>query len=122
MSHHPKNTVMVSPRYAPTTSPTLIDVIACGSASTYLRTCFTPLGRSQNSQDVILSCLAEGSVRLAGIFTSFTLSPFGRLEVYINGRWGTVCDNGFTMSSADVVCQQLGFSAAERWTNIASQR
>ena len=46
----------------------------------------------------------------------------GRLEVYVNNVWGTVCDNGFTMNSANVVCQQLGFSAAERWTNTEAER
>ena len=50
------------------------------------------------------------------------LSPSGRLEVYVNNLWGTVCDDGFTNTSANVVCQQLGFAAAERWTNIGAQR
>ena len=37
----------------------------------------------------------------------------GRIEVYCNGQWGTVCDTGITFSSdLDVFCQQLGYSAA----------
>ena len=77
-----------------------------------------------HSQDVILSCRSEGSVQLktTSSSSSTTLSPFGRLEVYINGRWGTVCDNGFSNTSANVVCQQMGFSAAVKWTNIGAQR
>lgn len=54
--------------------------------------------------------------------TSATIFESGRLEVYTNGQWGTVCDEGFTMVSAQVVCEQLGFFRALRWTSIGAQR
>ena len=35
----------------------------------------------------------------------------GRLEIFINGEWGTVCGRiFFTKTEADVACRQLGFS------------
>jgi len=33
----------------------------------------------------------------------------GRLEVYYNGQWGTVCDDMFTNIDAGVACDSLGF-------------
>ena len=40
----------------------------------------------------------------------------GRLELYHNSVWGTVCDDGFTDAAARVVCHSLGFRyVIETW-------
>jgi len=43
--------------------------------------------------------------RLAGS----DLERQGRLEVEVNGIWGTVCDDSFTDTEAQVACYTLGF-------------
>ena len=36
-------------------------------------------------------------------------NPWGRLEVYLDGEWGTFCANGFNSYAADAACRQLGY-------------
>ena len=46
------------------------------------------------------------AVRLVRHNTSDSLD--GRVEVCVDGVWGTVCDDGWSNADAAVVCRQLG--------------
>ena len=50
----------------------------------------------------------EGDVRLLEGSTNRE----GRVEICKNNVWGTVCDNGWGVTDARVVCRQLDLSVA----------
>ena len=50
----------------------------------------------------------EGKVRLVG---GDTLNV-GHVEIFILGQWGIVCDNGWDLVDATVVCHELGYLRA----------
>ena len=62
----------------------------------------------------IVSCNTHGAVRLRRSSSRNS----GRVEICVNGVWGTVCDDYWDSTDVSVVCGQLGYS---RFGKISQQ-
>ncbi|XP_071964552.1 uncharacterized protein [Antedon mediterranea] len=65
----------------------------------------------------IITNYGEGDIRLAD-----GPNPFqGRLEIYHDESWGTVCSDGWNENNAQVVCRQLGFLGGVLLDNVVNK-
>lgn len=50
-------------------------------------------------------------------FLYFLLYFSGNVEILHNGKWGAICDDEWDKNEAEVVCRQLGYFGAEKFTH-----
>ncbi len=101
------------------TGPIWMDDVACSGGESHIYSCtHRGWGNSDctHSQDASVQCYyGSSTVRLMDGGANA-----GRVEVYYNGQWGTVCDDYWDINDANVVCRQLGFSSASSFPYYAT--
>ena len=99
--------------YGQGSGPIWIDDVACSGSESHIYDC-RHRGWGNNdcthSRDASVQCSnAYGSANIRLVDGGVN---YGRVEVYHNGQWGTVCDDIWDINHADVVCRELGFPSA----------
>ncbi|KAK3544610.1 hypothetical protein QTP86_017724, partial [Hemibagrus guttatus] len=93
-------------------APNWLDELKCRKHDSNLWQCpSSPWGqnRCDNHDEVArITCTEHWSLRLSGGKGSCS----GRLELYHNSTWGSVCDDQWNIRNAQVVCRQLGCRSA----------
>ena len=105
----PTSVSTVRHQYGPDRGQIWFDSVWCTGTEESIMECdhngWTTRRCSSGNNQQTMSCLPDDAVALFG-----GGSPCeGRLEVYHNGIWGTVCADRFTEATAKVVCHSLGF-------------
>ena len=107
----------------------LIKNVSCSGRESTLSECTVHEGDclTQCPRNIGLKCFGKHTVVYSTLMSMFVIEPTGcgegavrldggdieqegRVEVCVNGVWGSICDYGWDKTDAHVICKQLGYA------------
>ncbi|NXW33009.1 C163A protein, partial [Phaetusa simplex] len=99
-------------KYGRGSGPTWLDHIECTEQYNSLWQCqsdpWDPQSCGNRAEETHISCSDREKLRVIGGEDGCS----GRVEIWHQGSWGTVCDDSWDVADANVVCRQMGCGSA----------